>query len=106
MPTGNPALPAAGPLYRVMSVVRGIPAESYWYCGPTWSIRFCRYSSMARVTASSSRWLEPWISQYSSWTLRFHHVAGHGVFSSHGPDVAITGASRRAADATLYSWIQ
>ena len=55
----------------------------------------------ARDTASSSRWLEPWISQYSSWTLRFHHVSGHGVGSSHGPEVAITGASSRAAEATL-----
>jgi hypothetical protein len=89
-----------------MSVVRGMPAESNRNSAVTWSTRFCRYSSMARVGASSSRWLEPWMIQYSSWTLRFHHVAGHGVGSSHGPQVAITGASRRAADATLYSWIQ
>src|SRR5690349_2262723 len=94
------------PLLRVMSVVRGIPAESARYAGGTWSMRLLRYRSRERVTASSSRWLEPWMSQYSSWTLRFHQVAGHGVGSSHGPLVAITGASRRAADAILYSWIQ
>ncbi|MGC0406193.1 hypothetical protein RKD27_008837 [Streptomyces sp. SAI-126] len=46
------------------------------------------------------------MSQYSSWTLRFHQVLGQGVGSSQGPLVAITGASRRAAEAVLYSWIQ
>ena len=58
------------------------------------------------TSESSSRWLEPWMSQYSSWTLRFHHTAGQGVGSSHGPEVAITGPPARLADATLYSWIQ
>ncbi len=84
-----------------MSVVRAIPAESARYGFASSSLSRCRYSPSARVTASSSRWLEPWISQYSSCTLRFHQVAGQGVGSSQGPDVAMTGASRRAAEAAL-----
>lgn len=46
------------------------------------------------------------MSQYSNCAFRFHQVWGHGVGSSQGPLVAITGASRRAAEAVLYSWIQ
>ena len=89
-----------------MSAVRGTPAESIRYCAATLLTRLSRNSSSERVIASSSRWLEPWISQYSSCALRFHHVAGHGVGSVHGPNVAITGALRRAAEATLYSCSQ
>lgn len=83
-----------------------MPSESARYAGAISALRLSRNSLNALVTASSSRWLEPWISQYSSCTFRFHQVAGHGVGSSQGPLVAIAGASRRAADAVLYSWIQ
>ncbi len=89
------------PLFSTVSVVRGIPAESWRYSAGTWSTSASRYLSIEYVTASKSTWLEPWISQYSSCTLRFHHVLGHGVFSSHGPQVAIAGASLRAAEANL-----
>lgn len=78
-----------------------MPSESARYRSDTSFDRLPRNSLNARVTASSSRWFEPWISQYSSWTLRFHQVLGQGVDSSQGPLVAITGASRRAADAVL-----
>src|ERR1044072_9917808 len=94
------------PLIRWGSVVRGMPIESVLYGAATSLTSFSRNSLNDRVIASSSRWLEPWMSQYSSCALRFHQVLGHGVGSSQGPQVAITGASRRAADAVLYSWIQ
>src|SRR4051812_24973486 len=96
----------AAPLIRWGSVVRGMPSESARYgVGVSWA-RLSRNSLNARVMASSSRWLEPWMSQYSSWAFRFHQVLGQGVGSSQGPLVAITGASRRAAEAVLYSCIQ
>src|SRR6266545_4267874 len=96
------------PTLRVqnMSELRPIPAESERYALPTLLTSCCRFAASVLVIESSSRWLEPWISQYSSWTLRFHHTAGHGVGSSHGPLVAITGPPAREPAATLYSWIQ
>jgi hypothetical protein len=42
-----------------------------------------------------------WISQYSSWTFRFHQVAGHEVGSSHSAQVPMTGRPARVALAIL-----
>jgi hypothetical protein len=84
-----------------MSVVRGIIIESARYGSGTAVTSRSRFWSRLRVMASSSRWLEPWMSQYSSCTLRFHQVAVHGVGTSHGPLVAITGAPARAPAAIL-----
>jgi hypothetical protein len=85
----------------VRSVLRPTPAESWRYGSLTLRTSCSWLSRNVEAIASSSRWFEPWISQYSSCTLRFHHVLGHGVFSSHGPQVAIAGASFRAAEANL-----
>src|SRR5689334_4284509 len=101
MPPPVPPGPASAPWLRVMSLDRAMTSESERYAGAVCVLMFSRNSLNERVRPSSSRWLEPWISQYSSCTLRFHQDAGHGVGSSHGPVVAITGASRRAAEATL-----
>jgi hypothetical protein len=78
-----------------------MPAESPRYADGTFAVRLSRYRKSDSDTESSSGWLVPLISQYSSCTLRFHQVPGHGVFSSHGPQVPSTGRSRRVALAIL-----
>ena len=103
LPT-SPPLPASagGPLTRSSCVVRAITTESDWYwLGVSLVTRLARYRSSDALSESNSVWPVALMSQYSSWTLRFHQVPGHGVFSSHGPQVPSTGRSRRVALAIL-----
>ncbi|CAM5241472.1 hypothetical protein SCANM63S_03892 [Streptomyces canarius] len=84
-----------------MSELRPIPELSLRYAAGTLAMSCSWFCRSVPASASSSRWLEPWMSQYSSWTLRFHQTAGQGVGSSQGPLVAMTGPPARLAEATL-----
>src|SRR6266545_3670537 len=100
--SGVPELPGVGTLRLAnMSELRPTPEESGRYWLGTLLISCCWLAASVVVIVSSSRWLDPWMSQYSSCTLRFHHTPGHGVGSSHGPQVARIGPPARVPEATL-----
>src|SRR5690348_4914590 len=104
----SPPLPGAEtvPVSRSSWLVRPMPIESLRCPEGVLVTRLSRNLSRDADSESSSVCPVALMSQYSSCTLRFHQVPGHGVFSSHGPHVPSTGRSRLVALAILYSWIQ
>ena len=102
LPTSPPSPGSAGvPLTRFSWVVRASSIESDRSALGALFTRLVRNLSSDADSESSSVCPVALTSQYSSCTLRFHQTPGHGVFSIHGPQVAMTGRSRRVAHAIL-----